>query len=330
MRDSTEITDPSAAHIRDRSERMSDELASSRGDQRASAWLTEQINPATANIDRMSALEIAQAMNAEDALVAGAVRAELLRIATAIELIAGRLRTDGRLIYIGAGTSGRLAALDAIECPPTFNISEDRIVACVAGGVFALGAAAEAAEDDAAAGRADIERLNTTAHDAVVGVSASGRTPYALGGVAAARERGAATIGLACVRDSPLEHMVDIMIAPVVGPEAIAGSTRLKAGTAQKMTLNMLSTGAMVLLGKTYGALMVDVRTANEKLRARAQAIVSSATGLDRDNAAALLCAANGDAKVAILIGRSGVSADEARARLAAHGGALRAALENQ
>lgn len=292
------------------------------------ALITEQSNPATAEIDRMNPLEIAQAMNAEDARVAGAVRRELPQIAAAMQVIAERLRAGGRLIYLGAGTSGRLGALDAIECPPTFNIPADRIVACVAGGMDALAGATEAVEDEAETGRADIERLAVGSPDVVVGISASGRTPYALGGVAAAREHGAYTIGLACNADSPLERLVNIMIAPRVGPEVIAGSTRLKAGAAQKMILNMLSTGAMVLLGKTYGNLMVDVQATNDKLRARARGIVQAATGLDADEAAVLLRQADGDAKVAILISRAGVSPEEARTRLAAHDGALRAALE--
>jgi N-acetylmuramic acid 6-phosphate etherase len=291
---------------------------------------TEQVNPATTTIDRMSPLEIAQAMNAEDAGVAGAVRAELPQIGAAIEAIAARMRQGGRLIYAGAGTSGRLGALDAIELPPTFNIPPERVVACVAGGLFALGAAAEAAEDDAAAGRADIEALDLTAQDSVVAISASGRTPYALGAIGAARERGALTVGLTCNTATELARQVEISIAPVVGPEVIAGSTRLKAGTAQKMVLNMLSSGAMVLLGKTYGNLMVDVQATNEKLRGRACAIVQAATGLDAEAAAAQLRAANGDTKVVILASRAGVTPDEARARLAAHGGVLRAALEER
>ncbi|HEX9037370.1 MAG TPA: N-acetylmuramic acid 6-phosphate etherase [Ktedonobacterales bacterium] len=294
------------------------------------ATTTESVNPATAAIDRMSPLEIAQAMNAEDARVATAVRGELPRIAAAIEAIAARLRAGGRLIYAGAGTSGRLAALDAIECPPTFNIAPARIVACVAGGEFALGAAAEAAEDDAAAGQADIAATGAGVGDAVVAISASGRTPYALGAAAAARDAGALVIGLVCNADTPLAGLADIAIAPVVGPEVIAGSTRLKAGTAQKMVLNMLSTGAMVLLGKTYGALMVDVQATNAKLRARARAAVQAATGLDAEAAAEQLRAADGDAKVAILASRLDIQPATARARLAAHGGVLRAALEER
>lgn len=294
------------------------------------ALTTEQRNPATAEIDRMNPLEIAQAMNAEDARVADAVQRELPQIAAAMQVIAERLRAGGRLIYLGAGTSGRLGALDAIECPPTFNISADRIVACVAGGVDALAEATEAVEDEAETGRADVERLEVGPPDVVVGISASGSTPYALGGVAAAREHGAYTIGLACNAGAPLERLVSIMIAPCVGPEVIAGSTRLKAGAAQKMVLNMLSTGAMILLGKTYRNLMVDVRASNDKLRARARGIVQTITGLDAAEAAALLQQADGDAKVAILMHLAGVAPAEARARLAAHEGVLRAALEAQ
>ena len=300
------------------------------GNPRPDTPITEQRNPATAEIDRMNPLEIAQAMNAEDARVAEAVRRELPQVAAAMQVIAERLRSDGRLIYLGAGTSGRLGALDAIECHPTFNIPADRSVACVAGGADALAGATEVAEDDAALGRADIERLAVVPQDVVVGISASGSTPYTLGGVAAAREQGAYTIGLACNAGSALERLVNIMIAPRVGPEVIAGSTRLKAGAAQKMVLNMLSTGAMVLLGKTYGNLMVDVQASNDKLRARARAIVESATGLEAEQATALLRQADGDTKVAILIGRTGLAPAAARARLAAHNGNLRRALEDE
>lgn len=298
------------------------------GKSRPDAPITEQRNPATAEIDRMNPLEIAQAINAEDARVAEAVRRELPQVAAAMQVIAERLRADGRLIYLGAGTSGRLGALDAIECPPTFNIPADRVVACVAGGADALAGATEVAEDDAELGRADIERLAVGPLDVVVGISASGGTPYTLGGVAAAREQGAYTIGLACNAASPLERLVNIMIAPRVGPEVIAGSTRLKAGAAQKMVLNTLSTGAMVLLGKTYGNQMVDVQATNDKLRTRARAIVESATGVEAEEAAALLRQADGDAKVAILIGRAGLTPVAARVRLAGRQGNLRRALE--
>jgi N-acetylmuramic acid 6-phosphate etherase len=289
---------------------------------------SELVNPASQSIDRMSALDITRLMNAEDATVARAVERELARIARAIEAISARLRAGGRLIYIGAGTSGRLGALDAVECPPTFNVSPERVVGRIAGGTFAWTAAVEDAEDRADLGAADIAELQVRAEDAVVGIAASGRTPYVLGALDAARATGALTVGLACNANTPLERAVDIMIAPVVGPEVIAGSTRLKAGTAQKMVLNMLSTGVMVLLGKTYGNLMVDVQATNAKLRARALAIVASATGVDAGAAETLLTAAGGEVKTAIVMGLIKSSPEEARTRLAAHGGVLRTALE--
>ncbi len=290
---------------------------------------TEKSNPATTEIDRMSPLEIVQAMNAEDAKVAEAVRQELPRIARAIEAIAARLRRGGRLIYMGAGTSGRLGALDASECPPTFNVPPEMFVGCIAGGSFALTQAVEDLEDSAEAGRADAVRLRVTEVDAVVGITASGRTAYVLGAIDYAKAQGALTIGLACNAGTPLEQAVDIIIAPVVGPEVIAGSTRLKAGTAQKMVLNMLSTGSMILLGKTFGNLMVDVQASNHKLRLRALGIVQQATGLGQEAAEALLAACNGEAKTAILAGRANIAPALARERLAAHGNNLRAALES-
>ena len=292
------------------------------------ALATEQANPATRDLDRMSPLEIVQAMNAEDARVAGAVATELPQIARAVEEIAARLRRGGRLIYVGAGTSGRLGVLDAAECPPTFSTPPDLVVGLIAGGPTALTRSVEEVEDRADAGRAEIERLDVTEWDAVVGLAASGRTPYVLGAVAAARERGVLTVGLACNAGTPLADLVEIMVASVVGPEVISGSTRLKAGTAQKMVLNMLSTGAMVLLGKTYGNLMVDLQPANAKLRRRAVRIVQSATGLDATAAAAALHAAGNDVKAAIVAARAGISPEEARARLAASGGVVRRALE--
>ncbi len=289
---------------------------------------TEQINQATRDIDRMTPLEMAQAMNAEDARVASAVHQTLPQIAQAIEAIAARLRRGGRLIYMGAGTSGRLGALDASECPPTFNVPPDMIVGCMAGGPSALTRAMEDQEDSAEAGQADAARLNLTEADALVGITASGRTRYVLGAIAYAKERGALTIGLACNADTPLEQQVEIMIAPIVGPEVISGSTRLKAGTAQKMALNMLSTGAMILLGKTFGNLMVDVQPTNRKLRQRAIGIVCQATGLEPDAAEALLAASGDEVKTAILSARANLPPEQARAQLAAHGGVLRAALE--
>src|SRR5713101_9267665 len=205
---------------------------------------TERVNLATIEIDRMSPLEIVQVINDEDAKVAQAVKQVLPQIGKAIEEIATRLRRNGRLLYFGAGTSGRLGALDASECPPTFNLPPEMVLGNVAGGPIALTLAVEDLEDSAEAGTADAERLGVTKTDTLVGIAASGRTPYVLGAIAHAKEVGALTIGLACNRNTPLEKAVEIMIAPVVGPEVITGSTRLKAGTAQKMVLNMLSTGA--------------------------------------------------------------------------------------
>ena len=289
---------------------------------------TEKANPATGEIDRMSPLEIARVINAEDEKVALAVREVLPEVGRAIEEIAARLRSGGRLIYAGAGTSGRLGALDASECPPTFNLAPEVVVACLAGGPTAFGRAHEDLEDSEEAGRADLEAVDVTGRDAVVGITASGRTPYARGAIACAREKGALTIGVVCNGHTPLEQEVDILIAPLVGPEVIAGSTRLKAGTAQKMVLNMLSTGAMILLGKTFGNLMVDVQATNYKLRQRALSIVRQATGLDAEAAENLLVSAGDDVKTAILMQRAGISPEEARERLAAHGNVLRAALE--
>ena len=289
---------------------------------------TERTNAASGAIDRMTPLEIVRLMNAEDATVAGAVARELPAIARAVAALAARLRDGGRLIYAGAGTSGRLGALDAIECPPTFGVAPDQIVACVAGGSFALSEAAEDFEDNAGAGRDDIERVSVTSADAVVAITASGRTPYALGAARAARERGALVVALVCNPNTPLHELADITIAPDVGPEVIAGSTRLKAGTAQKMVLNMLSTATMVALGKTYGNLMVDVLATNLKLHERALSILVQATGLPRTQCEDALAAAHGDLKTAILAARASISPNEASARLAQHGGVLRAALE--
>lgn len=289
---------------------------------------TEKVNPATADIDRVSPLEIVQAMNAEDARVAEAIKRELPHIARAIEEIAARLRRGGRLIYMGAGTSGRLGALDASECPPTFNLPPDMVIGWVAGGPGALAAAHEDVEDSAGAGQADAAHLNITEADAVVGIAASGRTPYALGAIAYAKARGALTVGIACNPQSPLEKEVAIMIAPVVGPEVITGSTRLKAGTAQKMVLNMLSTGTMILLGKTFGNLMVDVQTTNHKLYQRALKIVQLATGLDRQQAGALLQRSGDEVKTAIVVQRASTTPELARQHLAAHDHNLRKTLD--
>jgi len=289
---------------------------------------TEKINPASTEIDRMSPLEILQVMNAEDAKVAQAITPELPQIARAIEEIAARLRRGGRLIYIGAGTSGRLGILDASECPPTFNTAPDTVIGLIAGGPIAAAEANEDAEDSLDAGRAAVAAIQTSAHDCVVGIAASGRTPYVLGALAYAREQQALTIGLACNAPTPLAQAVDIIIAPIVGPEVITGSTRLKAGTAQKMVLNMLSTGTMILLGKTFGNLMVDLRATNYKLEQRAAKSVQIATGLSREQAQALLQATQGETKTAIVVGRTNVTPEIARAQLAAHRDNLRATLD--
>jgi N-acetylmuramic acid 6-phosphate etherase len=290
---------------------------------------TEKVNPATTEIDRMSALEIAQVMNAEDAKVADAIARELPQIASAIEETAARLRRGGRLIYVGAGTSGRLGVLDAAECPPTFNVSPEMVIGLLAGGPIAQAQAQEDQEDSAEAGEADVASLKLSANDVVVGVAASGRTPYALGAVAYANARGALTIGIACNRGIPLEEAVQIMIAPVVGPEVITGSTRLKAGTAQKMVLNMISTGTMILLGKTFGNLMVDVQATNLKLHLRALKVVQTVTGLERERAEELLQQSEGEVKTAILLGKTNLTPEQAREQLALHGDILRATLDD-
>ena len=290
--------------------------------------LTEARNPASASLDKLPAGEIAWLMNQEDKRVAEAVEVELPAIAQAIDGIVERLRRGGRLIYAGAGTSGRLAVLDAAECPPTFNTPPGLVVGLIAGGDVALTRAVEGGEDNAEAGRDDIAGLHCRAEDTVVGVAASGRTPYVLGAMEEAKRRGALVIGLACNRPSPVGDLADVSISPLVGPEVLTGSTRLKAGTAQKMVLNMLSTGSMVRLGKTYSNLMVDVQATNAKLRGRARRIVAEACGVDEARAAELLGSAGGEVKVAIVSGLTGVSPDEARARLRDTGGVVRAALE--
>jgi N-acetylmuramic acid 6-phosphate etherase len=289
---------------------------------------SERVNAATLDIDRMSPLEIAQAMNAEDAKVAGAVAQTLPQVGLAIERIAARMRQGGRMIYVGAGTSGRLGALDAAECPPTFNVSPDLIVSRIAGGTFAWTTSAEDAEDRADLGESDMAALDLGALDSVIGVTASGHTPYALAALTHARACGALTIGVTCNVDTPLQRLSDIAITPIVGPEVINGSTRLKAGTAQKMVLNMLSTGVMIVLGKTYKNLMVDVQATNTKLRRRAVGIVSAATDLDDEEANRLLEVCHGEIKTAIVAQLASVSADEARRRLRASQGIVRAALD--
>ncbi len=289
--------------------------------------LTETRNPATAHIDTLATLNMVQLINAEDHRVAEAVAAELPAIARAIDGIAERMRAGGRLVYVGAGTSGRLGVLDASECPPTFSTPPGQVVGLIAGGPDALTHSAESAEDEREGGARDLETLCVTPLDTVVGIAASGQTPYVLGALAAARGRGALTISLACAHPSPMAEAAEIAIAPLVGPEVVTGSTRLKAGTAQKMVLNMISTSVMIRLGKTYGNLMVDVQASNSKLQARARRIVAEACGLSAERAGALLQACDGEVKVAIVAHLAGISAGTARERLAARAGVVREAL---
>ncbi|TET97915.1 MAG: N-acetylmuramic acid 6-phosphate etherase, partial [Dehalococcoidia bacterium] len=270
--------------------------------------LTEEPNPATAEIDTLDSLGVVRLINREDHRVAEAVATELEDIATAVDSIVACMERGGRLIYVGAGTSGRLGVLDASECPPTFNTPSGQVVAGIAGGELALREAVEGAEDNADAGRDEIAALAIGPDDVVVGITASGRTPYVLEALREARRREAFTVGLTCNRPTPLEELSDVIIAPLVGPEVIAGSTRMKAGTAQKMVLNALSTAAMIRLGKTYGNLMVDVQPTNAKLRQRAQRIVALACGLSMDETAALLASCSGETKTAIVAGLTGVT----------------------
>jgi len=288
---------------------------------------TELPNPASEAIDEMSALQIVRLMNAEDAKVAEAVAREADFIARAIEVIAERLRGGGRLVYLGAGTSGRLGVLDAAECPPTFNTPPEMIVGLIAGGPGAMFRAVEGAEDSPEAAAKDLEALGLSNRDVLVGIATSGRTPYVLGGVEYARRIGAYAIGLSCNRDAALAACSDLTIIPVVGPEVISGSTRLKAGTATKMVLNMLTTGAMVLLGKTYGNLMVDLRATNSKLIDRARRIVATVTGLSELEAEAHLARCGGEVKTAIVAHLRCVAAEEAREMLRKAEGHLRGAL---
>jgi N-acetylmuramic acid 6-phosphate etherase len=289
--------------------------------------LTEQINPRSANLDQLTALELAQLMNAEDATVAAAVAAALPDVAAAIEAVAARMAAGGRLIYMGAGTSGRLGVLDAAECVPTFSVPPERVMARIAGGAQAVTAAVEGAEDDRDAGRADLLALAPTAQDAVVGIAASGSTPYVVAALEAAAAVGALTVAVVCSAPGPVLDAAQIKIAVLTGPEVLTGSTRLKAGTAQKMVLNMLSTGVMVRLGKVYGNLMVDVKVTNAKLAARARRIVARVGQVDEDTAAALLAQTDNGVKAAIVMARRGVDAAEAEALLAAADGFLRRVL---
>ena len=289
--------------------------------------VTEQHRPDLADLDLRGTAELVALMADDQALAIAAIVAERDRLAAAIDAVVERLRRGGRLIYVGAGTAGRMGVLDAAECPPTFNT--DRVVGVLAGSAAAMGSSREAAEDDADAGAADLAALAVGVDDAVAGIAASGRTPYTIGAVRHAGEVGAATIGISSNPDAELSRYVDHPIELVTGPEVIAGSTRLKAGTAQKIVLNIISTIAMVRLGKTFGNLMVDVRATNAKLRDRARRIVADATGASPSDAEAALESAGGDVKVAIVMLLTGADATEAANRLAAKDGIVRATLES-
>lgn len=290
---------------------------------------TEERNPASEGLDGLSPQAIVELINSEDKKVAEAVGEQAESIAKGIEIIAYRLQHGGRLIYVGAGTSGRLGILDAAECPPTFNSDPAQVVGIIAGGSTAMLRAVEGAEDSPELAVEDLRRIALSSLDVVVGIATSGRTPYVLGALDYARSQGACTIGLSCNRDSMIRSQADLSIAPVVGPEIISGSTRMKAGTATKMVLNMLSTGAMVRLGKTYGNLMVDLQATNSKLAERSKRIVCTLTDLDATQAIELLKRCNGELKTAIVAHRLRLEPAEARRRLQAARGHLRLALEN-
>ena len=290
--------------------------------------ITEQSNPGTAAIDTLSSLEIVRLINEEDARVAQAVCQVLPQIAHAVDTVVERLRRGGRLLYFGAGTSGRLGVLDASEMPPTYGVPPERVQGFIAGGDAALRRSIEGAEDDAEAGEEAVRAARVTESDAVVGIAASGSTPWVLGALGEARTRGAATIGLTCNPNSPLARAVDLPIVPIVGPEVIAWSSRMKAGTAQKMVLNMLSTATMIRLGKVYTNLMVDVQPTNAKLRERAVRILQRATGVDPETAQRALTATGYEVKPALVMVLAGVDAGEARRRLVAAEGFVRRAVD--
>ena len=290
--------------------------------------LTESVDPRYADLDTLSVPALAQLMNEADRTVPEAVRAALPQIVPAIEAIAERMAAGGRLLYVGAGTPGRLGVLDASECPPTFNTAPGQVSAIIAGGTEALLTAIEGVEDDASAGVAAVDEVGIGPHDSVVGIAASGRTPYVIGAVTRARERGALTVGLSCHAGARLSTAAQLPIEVIVGPEVVSGSTRLKSGTAQKLVLNMISTITMVRLGKTYGNLMIDVRATNHKLRERAQRIVQHITGATREDVSSALDESDNDIRVAALMLARTESADAASARLRRAGGNLRTALE--
>src|SRR6266700_519087 len=288
---------------------------------------TEQRNPRTERIDVASTLEIVDLLNGEDATVAGAVRAVRAELARAIDLVVDAFGRGGRLIYVGAGTSGRLGVLDASECPPTFGTPPEMVVGVIAGGYPALVKSSEGAEDDVNAGMEAMDQARVAAHDFVLGIAASGTTPFVRAALSRAQTIGATT-GLVSCSDPPqvLRATCDVLILPKVGPEALTGSTRMKAGTATKLVLNTLSTGAMIRLGRAYGNLMVDLMALSDKLIDRGERIVMECCGVDRERARAAIKDAAGSVKLAIVMTRAGVSAADARAKLSAAGGSVRGA----
>jgi len=290
--------------------------------------VSETRNPDTLDLDNLSTLEMVTKFNQQDATVATAVSLTLPQVAAAVDAAAAALAAGGRLIYMGAGTSGRLGVLDASECPPTFGVPHGVVVGLIAGGPGALLKAVEGAEDDEQLGVSDLQALDLTANDMVVGLAASGRTPYVIGALRYARQQGCRTAAISCNPDSPIAHEAEIAISPVVGPEALTGSTRLKSGTAQKLVLNMISTGAMVKIGKVYQNLMVDMQATNIKLVDRARRMVCEATGCQPGQADAALQQVQHEVKTAILMILADISAPEAKQRLQQHHGFLRAALK--
>ncbi|PZL85552.1 N-acetylmuramic acid 6-phosphate etherase [Pantoea sp. ARC270] len=293
-----------------------------------SQMITEGRNPASQNIDELSTEAMLRVINDEDKKVALAVEAILPQIADAVDAICAAFRAGGRLIYCGAGTSGRLGILDASECPPTFGTPREQVIGLIAGGHTAILQAVENAEDNREQGAQDLKDIHFSRHDVLVGIAASGRTPYVLGALAYANELGATTVALTCNPDSAMAQVAAIALTPVVGPEIVTGSSRMKAGTAQKLVLNMLTTGAMIRSGKVYGNLMVDVEATNQKLVQRQVNIVMQATDCDDATARAAITACGGHCKTAILMVLAGLDADEAKALLSQHQGFIRQALQ--
>lgn len=289
--------------------------------------LTEQPNPASRSIDSLPTLDMLRIINDEDRKVADAVGEQLPRIASAVDAIVSSMEHGGRLFYIGAGTSGRLGVLDASECAPTFNVPPELVQGIIAGGSSALERATEASEDDSESGANDLLSRGFRAADVLVGIAASGRTPYVIGAVRKARELGAVTIGISCTPQSDLSKEVNIAIEPLAGPEVIAGSTRLKAGTATKLVLNMLSTGAMIRLGHVYGNLMVNVQPKNAKLENRSARIIAASAGVSFEKAGELLEQSGRNVKTAIVMGALGVDRQEAEQRLRENSGRIAGAV---